>query len=638
MSHHLARSLYSIAIGLLGAGVCAAETISVPANGNFQAAINLARPGDVIALAAGATYVGNFVLPEKANPNGLMIVIRSAAAASVLPAAGQRIVPGVHASHLPKLRSPNAEPALQVAARARFWTLQHLEFLANDRGYGDIIALGSGDGAVQTSLSQVPSDLVIDRCYIHGDAAFGQKRGIALNSGKTAILNSHVSDIKAVGSETQAVAGWNGPGPYTIENNYLEGAGINFLLGGADPGIPKLVPTGVTFRRNHLAKPVSWRGPALKAPGDFRITSSTTSGSLRTTVYYTVIATGMAAMDTPIFSPPTQELQVKFKKRGSATLTWTAVPGATRYRVYRNSKPNLRTEYFETSSTSFLDAGSRPPNRGGIPWADSWTVKNLLELKNARNVTIDGNLIENNWTHAQSGFAVLFTVRNQDGGAPWATVDTVTFTNNILRHSPGGINVLGRDDEHTSGITRNITIRNNLFDDLGPAWGEWLPWLLLGDGADIVRVDHNTVLHSGPSLVLLYGAPTTNFVFTNNMGRMNEYGFIGDSRAPGNDSIGFYLPGAIFSKNIIVGASASSYPAANAACGTGGQTCYPGETSWQSQFVNFAAGNFRLKSTSPYAKAGTDAADLGANIDTVRTASGVMVLLTSSPLRVHAVP
>ena len=66
----------------------------------------------------------------------------------------------------------------------------------------------------------------------------GQKRGIALNSGKTDIIDSYISDIKAIGFETQAIAGWNGPGPYRILNNYLEGAGINFLGGAPDPGIP----------------------------------------------------------------------------------------------------------------------------------------------------------------------------------------------------------------------------------------------------------------------------------------------------------------------------------------------------------------------------------------------------------------
>ena len=36
-----------------------------------------------------------------------------------------------------------------------------------------------------------------------------------------------------------------------------------------------------------------------------------------------------------------------------------------------------------------------------------WTVKNLLELKNAQRVTISGNQFENNWLDAQVGFAVL---------------------------------------------------------------------------------------------------------------------------------------------------------------------------------------------------------------------------------------
>ena len=32
-----------------------------------------------------------------------------------------------------------------------------------------------------------------------------------------------------------------------------------------------------------------------------------------------------------------------------------------------------------------------------------WSVKNLFELKNARRVRIDGNLLEYNWPQAQNG-------------------------------------------------------------------------------------------------------------------------------------------------------------------------------------------------------------------------------------------
>ncbi|MFB3852293.1 MAG: hypothetical protein ACE148_00565 [Vicinamibacterales bacterium] len=46
-----------------------------------------------------------------------------------------------------------------------------------------------------------------------------------------------------------------------------------------------------------------------------------------------------------------------------------------------------------------------------------WQVKNLFELKNALRVTVEANLFENNWQAAQAGYAIVFTPRNQDGGA-----------------------------------------------------------------------------------------------------------------------------------------------------------------------------------------------------------------------------
>ena len=83
----------------------AAATIAVPAGGDFQAALNAAAPGDVITLAPGATYVGNFKLPNKpltSDPNPY-ITIRSAAPDSALPPAGVRITPA-YAAQLPKIK------------------------------------------------------------------------------------------------------------------------------------------------------------------------------------------------------------------------------------------------------------------------------------------------------------------------------------------------------------------------------------------------------------------------------------------------------------------------------------------------------------------------------------------------------
>jgi hypothetical protein len=93
-----------------------------------------------------------------------------------------------------------------------------------------------------------------------------------LNSASTQIVNCYISDIKAVGQDAQAIAAMNGPGPYLIENNYLEAAAENFLSGGVDPTIPNLTPSDITFRYNHLFKPSTWRTPFVATPTGVTVT------------------------------------------------------------------------------------------------------------------------------------------------------------------------------------------------------------------------------------------------------------------------------------------------------------------------------------------------------------------------------
>src|SRR6185295_20260208 len=65
--------------------------ITVKARGDFQAALNSATCGQEIVLQAGATFVGNFILPRKTCSG--WIVVRSSQLAN-LPA-GTRVTPAV---------------------------------------------------------------------------------------------------------------------------------------------------------------------------------------------------------------------------------------------------------------------------------------------------------------------------------------------------------------------------------------------------------------------------------------------------------------------------------------------------------------------------------------------------------------
>ena len=326
------------------------------------------------------------------------------------------------------------------------------------------------------------------------------------------------------------------------------------------------------------------------------------------------------------------------------TLSWTGDPTAARYRVYRGTSPGAADRFFESASTTFTDSGwATPAGMDSGSWIKPtvWSVKNLFELKEAERVLVDGNVFENVWKESQNGYAILFTPRNQDNTSPWIAVRDITFSNNIVRHVGAGVNLLGYDDiaASSSQRTQRIRIVNNVFADIGssafPGPGHWL--LVNGGPAD-VRVEHNTVVQGGGNMVQACGgspgAETTapGFVFANNLARYGAYGVMGDNHAPGNNTIAAYFPASVITANGIAcgvgssGCRASSYPAGNV---------FLAEAEWQAQFVNFAAGDYRLAAGSRFVNAGTDGRSLGADvaaIDTARGASAAPPVLPS-PVR-----
>ena len=236
-----------------------ARTITVKSGGQLQRALDDALPGDELVLDAGATYNGNFKLPITSGD--AFITIRSSRCAE-LPA-GVRVSPA-QAPLMARLATPNMSPVLLAPPGSHHWRLQCLEFTqgssVKDSGY-NLIQLGDGDPTgQQKTLASVPHHLELDRVIVRArDDKTAVQRGITLNSAYTSVTNSYVSGIKWAGVETQAVGGWNGPGPFEIINNYLEASGENILFGGATPTISGLVPSDIKIKDNHLFKPLSWR-------------------------------------------------------------------------------------------------------------------------------------------------------------------------------------------------------------------------------------------------------------------------------------------------------------------------------------------------------------------------------------------
>ena len=223
------------------------------------------------------------------------------------------------------------------------------------------------------------------------------------------------------------------------------------------------------------------------------------------------------------------------------------------------------------------------PGYEGTPW----TVKNIFELKNARRVVVEGNVMEHSWEEAQSGFAVLFTVRNQDGKAPWAVVEDVRFVNNIIRHSGSGLSLMGHDNNRPrdqSQETKRILIRNILWEDIGgERWGGKGILFQMIEGSSDVNIEHNTGLHRGYTLFSM-GPAHRRFTFRNNIAPHNEYGIFGNDVGVGVAALDAYFPDAVVTENVLAGGEASRYPEGNV---------FP-DSMDAVPFVDRKAGNYRL--------------------------------------------
>ncbi|MFL5575234.1 MAG: hypothetical protein ACJ79S_04625 [Gemmatimonadaceae bacterium] len=244
------------------------RAIRVAAGGDLQGALDAARPGDQILLAPGATYSGNFVLPRKTRGGGWITVRTSGA----LPPEGTRMTPRT-AGELPKLVTRNQQPALRTAFGAHHYRVIGVE-VTGDRSLGmayDLVRLGQARDGGQRSLGAVPHHIILDRVYVHGGGALDLTRCVALNSAWSAVVDSYLSECHARGRDSQAIGGWNGPGPFRIVNNYLEGAGENVMFGGADPAIAALSPADIEIRHNHFFKPLAWKDSGWVAKNLFEL-------------------------------------------------------------------------------------------------------------------------------------------------------------------------------------------------------------------------------------------------------------------------------------------------------------------------------------------------------------------------------
>lgn len=540
-------------------------TVSVPAGGDLQSALNSAVCGETILLQAGAVFSGNFELPATSCDDNHWIILRTSTPDSSLPPEGTRINPcyaGV--ASLPErpaftcpvvknvmaqilFTGPGISGPISILPGASHYRLIGLE-ITRALPHAHIWDLVAPDPPSSAATATFTADhFVFDRVWVHGTATDETKAGIHL-SGITnaAVVDSYFSDLHCIsvhGScvDSQAISGGEGDtpgGPYKIDNNFLESAGQSIMFGGG-PGSTS--PTDIEIRFNHFFKPSFWQ------------------------------------------------------------------PGA-------------------------------PGFVGGYT-GDPFVVKNNLEFKNAVRVLVEGNLLEHVWGgFTQHGYSVLFTPVNQSGHCPQCQVTDITFRYNLISEVGGGIS-MGNCQDAAGALAaagERYSIHDVLVENVSAAQydanGNFALMVTASpeEPLNSVSMQHNTALPDLTGHVVSISdnnTPIAGFVFANNLFVTPLYPMW--SAGGGTDNcattdvpltvVQNCFPGYVFTNNVFAGqlkqTSTSQWPA--------GQL-FTSSISTVG-FVDSAAENYALSSSSPYKGKGTDSLDIGADV------AGLTSMIASVP-------
>ena len=322
-------------------------------------------------------------------------------------------------------------------------------------------------------------------------------------------------------------------------------------------------------------------------------------------------------------------------------------PGRNDYTYYRN--------YWHMPAYAWLTGPYSDGNRYGS--------RHFLEWKDGKRISIKGNIF-NRWFTDETPTDEPFEISAKDG----QTTSDLYIAYNSMFHGPGGPLLGVQEATAATNVQPAPAMRSNINNNL--AWdidgtryclknsGFGCPtagWFMDNLPGEDSVVDHNTVLiNTGSNVpVLIYTSdmPVEGVQVTNNfmMAENSKYSFSWYDNGPNDSCHGIdhgealanckLTPSYVWAGNVFVGSGVTAaqiesawpnhiaYPNGqpmnyfNANIGSIGWFSYnPGNTP--------AGGNFRLKSTycSGCAQHATDGTDVGANIDALEAAQGVVTL------------
>ncbi len=586
---------------------------------NLQNAVIVAAQNNSVEqeIVLPATFVVKGPI-ELTAPNGLnsgnkYITIKSQNLAS-LPVNGNRVAT-TDGANMPTIQAPSSvaqgtsavrTPQNGPASPSHHYRFQGIHFKKDvDANISNVfMELGVIDVA-QNTIPKIPHHFIIERCWFEGSSASNYRtiNAIRIAADNVTVADSLLLDFRQIqegGVDAATISIVNSQGPYSIVNNTMVATDEGMMFGG-DYGHVQF-PGSVTNPTTTSATLSSTTGLAVDSDISFVVGGAYSANS-------TTIVRSVSGNNITFDAIPTAP-------DNNSTAKWGAQPS---FAEVRRNHIFKRLSWW-ASHSSYANV--------------NWQIKNLFEIKRARYVQLEGNILEKTWREDQ-WFAIVLAPRNQEGASPFAVVREIYFVNNKIQNVGGGVSLLISDETigKPSGRASDITFRNNLFQNIGYNWdalppGHFFQMILGGEGISLhgsrYHLIHNTIDqsanpsadHYGETVDIGTGKYVDDARWLDNAINRPFRAFGSSGFAEGTATINeYFAPGAptTWNKNLITGVANTglTYPS---------QGIYP-TTSWSAQFVNYAIGDFTLAPLSLGKGSALDGSDVGVNVTALNSAT-----------------
>jgi hypothetical protein len=647
-------------------------TVTAVDSADFSSKLTAANCGDTIVLNAGTVYTGKFTLPAKVCDSAHWVTIRSSAIVDPnFPQEGVRATPceinmasvaayPTYPCATPGVRMPTVQttatnqPVFDVTVGAKYYRFIGINFV---KAPGVVVS----NKLIQ--LTNGADHIIIDRSLCHGSTYSGvttdDLQGCIGTSNSTyiAVIDSWMYDIYLTGGDAQGIAGGISnavEGPIKVVNNLVAAAGESWLWGG---GGATTTPHDLEIRRNHSFKPLSWFLP-IAGSGTHPVVKN--NGECKNCQ--------RVILEANVFEN-----------------SWTGWQGdQSGYELLLTPKNQSSNAAITVSI-----AGTNVTKVSGGSFTSDMVGHNLV-IKDGTRSDLNSGYVIATFTDA-SHVALASSPTGGDGSSvpilgchaglcPTCFVSDAVVRYNEFRNTVNGMQVAAAPSDckdEASGLNR-VMVRDNLLHGLDNRLGNANSVPLGSVGVALmngvlsttvsdVTVAHNTVATVNAGLSSYSGLLTehdqtdiaylANMVYRDNVSpagiiplQHTGTGIPGGTLAglnihdcPNHDGLNCSFN---VTKNILGigqwnsqttgcnGTCPAGYPAANALCGSGGETCFPSGTGFTGMFVNYNSGykgDYHLQSSSPYRNAGTDGRNIGADVDTVIAKTAGVWAATSYP-------